>query len=65
MKKNGVNYGILIADSILDSNIGNNEQCLKVVNDSNNLFLVFGFSPLERIDEQLSFAEVLLGGKRK
>src|SRR5690554_6629653 len=61
MKKNGVDYGILIADSILDSNIGNNEQCLKVVNDSNNLFLVFGFSPLERIDEQLSFAEVLLG----
>ncbi len=65
MKKNGVNYGILIADSILDSNIGNNEQCLKVVNDSNNLFLVFGFSPLERIDEQLSFAEVLLGGEKK
>lgn len=64
MKRNGVDYGILIADSILDSNIGNNEQCLKVVNESNNLFLVFGFSPIERIDEQLRFAEVLLKEKK-
>lgn len=64
MKENGIDYGIVIADSILDSNIGNNKQCLNAVNNSNNLFLVFGFSPLERIDEQLRLAKTLLKEKK-
>lgn len=64
MKENGIDYGILIADSILDSNIGNNEQCLKAISNSNNLFLVFGFSPLEGLDDQLIFARELLEEKK-
>lgn len=64
MKENGIDYGVLIADSILDSNIGNNEQCLKAISNSNNLFLIFGFSPLERLDDQLIFARELLEEKK-
>ena len=47
MRNNGIDYGILIADSILESNIGNNEECLCAVSNVNNLFLVFGISPIE------------------
>ena len=64
MKENDIDYGILIADSILDSNIGNNEECLKVVNNFDNLFLIFGFSPLERIETQLKYAESLIKEKK-
>lgn len=60
MRDNGIDYGVLIADSILESSIGNNEECLSVVSNANNLFLVFGISPLERLDEQLLYCEKLL-----
>jgi predicted TIM-barrel fold metal-dependent hydrolase len=60
MRNNGIDYGILIADSILESNIGNNEECLCAVSNVNNLFLVFGISPIERLGEQLLYCEKLL-----
>lgn len=64
MNNNGVDYGILIADSILESNIGNNEECLAAVKNTDNLFLIFGFSPLQRLNEQLAYAESLLKEKK-
>ena len=60
MKLNNIDYGILIADSLLESSIGNNQQCLKVVESDPKLYFVYGFSPLERYDEQLIEVEQLL-----
>ncbi len=55
-----IDYGILIADSIVESKIGNNEECLSAVSNANNLFLAFGISPIERLNEQLLYCEKLL-----
>ncbi len=64
LKNNSVDYGILIADSISESSIGNNYECFEVINDSSNLFMMFGFSPLERVAEQLLLANEMLKSKK-
>lgn len=60
MKANKIDYGILISDSLLESSIGNNQQCLDVVESNPKLYFVYGFSPLKRYDEQLIEVEGLL-----
>ena len=64
MNENNIDYGILIADSELESSIGNNKQCLEIVNNNPRLSLVYGFSPLERYEEQLNEVDELLLNKK-
>ena len=47
--------GIVIADSEKNSPIGNNEECLMLFNDCNNIFVMAGISPLIDYDDQLRF----------
>lgn len=60
MEANNVDYGILISDSLLETTIGNNQQCLEVVESNPALYYVYGFTPLERYDEQLKEVEGFL-----
>ncbi len=60
LKKNNENYAIVIADSIKETNIGNNEEVLNVIKNDPNLFMIFGYSPLEGQEEQLIQAETYL-----
>lgn len=60
LKRNKIDSAILIADSLLESCIGNNKECLEIVKRNSNLKMVYGFTPLERYDEQLSELQGLL-----
>lgn len=53
LKENNIEYGIVIADSVLESTIGNNKECLDLLVDEKKLFMVYGFTPLERKTSQL------------
>lgn len=63
LNRNNVDRGILIADSLVESSIGNNQECLNVVEKHPHLSMVYGFTPLERYDEQLKEVEELLINK--
>ncbi|KFZ25771.1 MAG: Amidohydrolase [Candidatus Izimaplasma bacterium HR2] len=60
MKINNIDHGLLIADSLLDTTIGNNKDCLRIVEKDSNLSLIYGYSPLEREVEQLDEVRGLL-----
>ncbi len=64
MHYHNIEHGLLISDSLLETNIGNNEECLWAVNQVKNLSLVFAFSPLSRLEEQLEYLEELLKEKK-
>ncbi len=64
MKENQIDHGILIADSEIESSIGNNDQCLEIVEKDSKLSMVYGFSPLQRYDEQMNqLIQLLVEGK--
>lgn len=59
-----IDHGVLIADSEIDSCIGNNSECLRIVERDDSLSMVYGFSPLERYENQLlELEELLKNGK--
>ena len=60
MEKNGIDYAIVIADSYLQTNIGSNEEVIDAIKEESSLFCIFGYSPLERQQEQLEQAELYL-----
>lgn len=60
MKNNGIDYAIIIADSEIHTNIGNNEEVVDAIKDDPSLFCIFGYSPLERHQELLEQAEIYL-----
>jgi len=63
LKKNKIDSAVLIADSLSESCIGNNQECFDVVKRNANLKMVYGFTPLERFDEQLTELNEMLEKK--
>lgn len=63
LKANNIEYGILIADSHLETNIGNNSDILELVKRDSKLFMIYGYSPLERQEEQIE--EIKAYAKKK
>ncbi|MGO3017968.1 MAG: amidohydrolase family protein [Anaerococcus sp.] len=53
LKENNIEYGIIIADSVLESTIGNNKECLDLLVDEKKFFMLYGFTPLVRKTSQL------------
>lgn len=52
LSKNKVDKGIVIADSVEKSTIGNTDQCLSLFEDCDNIFVVAGLSPKENFKAQ-------------
>lgn len=53
MKANGVDMGIVISDSELESTIGSIDDCAELFSDCPNIFAVAGISPYINYNEQL------------
>lgn len=53
MKTNGVDIGIVISDSELESSIGSMDDCAELFSDCPNVFAVAGISPYINFTEQL------------
>lgn len=45
MKKNGIDHGIVIADSESESEIGSTDECMKLFENCSNISVVAGISP--------------------
>ena len=58
--KNGVDMGIIIADSELESVIGSVRDCIELFYDDSHIKVVAGLSPLINFDEQLRYCRNLL-----
>lgn len=57
MKRNGVNKGVVISDSAVESKIGSLCECAEIFSDTDNIFVVGGISPYFDYDEQLVLLE--------
>lgn len=57
MRRNGVDKGVVIADSYTQSDIGSMSECAELFLDTDNVCVVGGISPLADYEEQLRRAE--------
>ena len=60
MRKNGVDRGIIIADSELESVIGSVRDCMELFNGDSVIKVVAGISPFISFDNQLNYCRGLL-----
>ncbi len=60
MRKNGIDYGFVIADSLIDTTIGNNQKVYNAIKDEKSLYMIYGYTPLERRKEQIEELKILL-----
>lgn len=64
LKCNGVDKGIVIADSYLESCIGSTKECEELFADSKTVRVIAGVSPLVDFDAQLGYCRELLAENR-
>ncbi|MDE6032090.1 MAG: amidohydrolase, partial [Oscillospiraceae bacterium] len=64
MEKNGVGGAVVISDSELTSDIGSMQECMDLLSDAANIWVVGGISPLIGFREQLAALESGLSGGR-
>lgn len=63
MKRNGVNGGIVISDSALESEIGSMRECAEMFRDTDNIYTVGGISPFFYYEKQLALLEKYISEK--
>ena len=61
LKRNGVDMGIVIADSELESVIGSVKDCAELFMGSGSIKVIAGISPLIAFESQLGYCRELLG----
>lgn len=64
LKRNGVDRGIIIADSELESVIGSARDCAELFEGSNVISVIAGISPNSEYASQLDYCRELLENKR-
>lgn len=60
MKRNGVDRGVIIADSYLESEIGSVRDCAELFKGNSIVRVAAGISPLVSFEKQLKYCEELL-----
>ena len=60
LKRNGVDMGIVIADSELESTIGSVRDCAELLRNEENIKIIAGISPLIAFETQLAYCRELL-----
>lgn len=63
LEKNGVDKGIVISDSELESCIGSTKECAELFADSKKISVIGGISPLIDFENQLALCRELLAEK--
>ncbi len=57
LKRNGVKKGIVISDSEEKSNIGTASDCAELFKRNDNIYVIFGMSPLNHYENQLALTK--------